>query len=175
MDPKLAKSLLVVASHWEHNDGRNVGGVEEVCGEAKQDLSAVERGHAIHLRIPNRRKSHVCLLAFQHDSGELFLVFSPIIFPFSVFSYPNIHNSGSLASLFRARYYPFVFIEREERNETVKENSSRRRCFGFALEISSRGNYFTITAEGRNTCLISSSAREFFFSCFLKLLENILI
>lgn len=55
---------------------------------------------------------------------------------------------SSRFSLLRASYYPF-FLYRRKR---WKENPSERFFFDWSLR--DFRNYFTITAEGRNTCLL---------------------
>lgn len=104
---------------------------------------------------PENIKQTLSCLMFAYVVSTLLRVYTSWYFLPSysrwVFSYPNIHNfSYTCFSLSRAVLPVFVLLYRKR----WKENSSKRFC----TEISNLGNYFTITAEGRNTCLIISSA-----------------
>lgn len=147
---KRLQSKKTRITRWWRNARRNIGNKKEIFG------------WSIHLRISNRNKVSCLLTTFQHYFVYTSWYFLPS-YSRLLFSYPTfiklillLSYMFVLLSFARELLLP-VFLYRKR----WKENSSKRFFIGFCTEISNLGNYFTITAEGRNTCLIISSVGFF--------------
>lgn len=116
-----------------------------------------------------------CLLtSFQHYFGYTswyFLFFPshhiPVWFSHTQTFITFLARFSLLRALLPARCLFVVFHVLSSLSKTVKREFHRRNAWGFALEISKLGNYFTITAGGRNTCWSFRPLNLFIF-CILE-------